>query len=65
MNGGELLGEIGLAVVDQLHGGMDLHAQFGDPAIDEFAQVVAFGADGAAHEFFEAVGHAVIRRQAA
>jgi hypothetical protein len=65
MDGGELLGEIGLAVVDQLHGGMDLHAQFGDPAIDEFAQVVAFRADGGAHEFFEAVGHAAIRRQAA
>lgn len=65
MDGGELLREIGLAVVHQLHGGMDLHAQFGDPAIDEFAQVVAFRADGGAHEFFEAVGHAAIRRQAA
>jgi len=65
MDRGELLREIGLAVVDQLHGGMDLHAQLGDPAIDEFAQVVAFRADGAAHEFFEAVGHGVIRHSAA
>jgi hypothetical protein len=61
MDGGELLGKIGLAVVDQLHSGMDFHAQFGDPAIDEFAEVVAFGADGGAHEFFEAVGHGSIR----
>jgi hypothetical protein len=60
MDRGELLGKIGLAVVDELHRGMDLHAQFGDPAIDEFAQVVAFRADGGAHEFFEAVGHGVI-----
>ena len=47
---------------------MDFHAQFGDAAIDEAAQVVEFRADGGTHELFEAGGaggHGAIRRQPA
>ena len=53
MDAGELSRQVCLAEVDELDGGVDFHAQFGDAAIDEAAEVVDFGADGGAHELFE------------
>ena len=41
----ELAGQIGLAVIHQLHGGVDLGAQFGDAAVGEPAQFIEQGHD--------------------
>lgn len=53
----ELGRKAALAVIDELHRGMDLHAQLSDASIDEAAQFVELGADGGAHDVFQSVGH--------
>jgi hypothetical protein len=45
MDAAKLAGEIRLRIVDQLHRGMQLGAQLGDPAIDEAPQVVELRGD--------------------
>jgi hypothetical protein len=58
VDAGKLGRQVGFAVVDQLHRGVDLHAQLGDPPIDKAAQVVDLRADAGAHQLFEALGGA-------
>ncbi|HEY2617858.1 MAG TPA: hypothetical protein VGI78_11005 [Acetobacteraceae bacterium] len=57
VDAGQLRGQVGLAVIDQLHRGVDFHAQLGDAAIDEAAEVVDLRTDAGTHQRFEAVGH--------
>jgi len=52
--------QVRLAVVHQLNRGVDLHAQLGDAAIDEPAEVVELRADACANELFEVGGHGAI-----
>jgi hypothetical protein len=53
----QLRGQVGLAEIDQLHCGVDFHAQLGDAAIDEAAEVIDLHTDAGTHQRFEAVGH--------
>jgi hypothetical protein len=45
MDAGQLGGQIGLAVVDELHCGVDFHAQLGDAPVEEPAENVDFRTD--------------------
>jgi hypothetical protein len=56
VDAGKLRRQVGFAIVDQLHRGVDFHAQLGDPPIDEATEIVDLRADGGAHQFREAVG---------
>jgi Protein of unknown function (DUF1194) len=56
MDASQLRRQIGLTVVDQLHRGVNLHAQLGDAPVDETAELVDLRTDGRAHELFEAPG---------
>jgi hypothetical protein len=52
----QLRRQVGLAVVDQLHRGVDFHAQLGDAPIDEASEIVDLRMDAGAHQRLEAVG---------
>jgi Protein of unknown function (DUF1194) len=52
----QLGGQVDLAVVDQLHGGVDLHAQLGNAPVEETAEIVDLRVDAGAHQLLEALG---------
>jgi hypothetical protein len=53
MDARQLRRQIGLTVVDQLHRGVNLHAQLGDAPVDETTELVELRADGGAHKLFK------------